>query len=462
MKHRSQYFYLLWVFSFILLSISSSCGKKISKNNSDNNKKIFSEIGPTKYCKGEGAVSKICLDITGFIPGQEYELHLATDIFFTDIVLSQTVNQSELIIKSDFNGVYFYRVISLRDKSVVNQPKKIELVSFFEDFDNDGLVNGIEMNGIDGADLPDFGTNYKRKTLLVYMDYMGKNLLPSNSSLIKIKEVFKNSPVENPDGSLGIDLILETGSQIPFDSNLMPVESEFYALKNSYFPENRRGIYHYMMWAHGYDGNSSSGLSFGIPARDFLVTLGIWGISNTEEAKIGTFIHELGHNLGLRHGGDSDLRYNPNYLSVMNYSYQIAGVLKDGLRVFDFQRIDTLDLDENNLDESKGIGLEAIKEKYGVIYYCKLNSNNLLKVTLTDLSNGIDWNCDNQITDGVSHNINYVESSLTPIKSQNNWKFIDLAGGISSSGGGASRDPLEYPKELSLERYLEIQNIPQK
>ncbi|MCG8487704.1 MAG: hypothetical protein MI756_09585 [Chromatiales bacterium] len=31
--------------------------------------------------------------------------------------------------------------------------------------------------------------------------------------------------------------------------------------------------------------------------------------------------HELGHNLGLRHGGHEDLNCKPNYLSIMNYNY---------------------------------------------------------------------------------------------------------------------------------------------
>jgi hypothetical protein len=48
----------------------------------------------------------------------------------------------------------------------------------------------------------------------------------------------------------------------------------------------------------------------------------------------GTFMHELGHNLGLRHGGGSDLNgdaedtptFKPNYLSVMNYKFQLVGI----------------------------------------------------------------------------------------------------------------------------------------
>jgi hypothetical protein len=48
----------------------------------------------------------------------------------------------------------------------------------------------------------------------------------------------------------------------------------------------------------------------------------------------GTFMHELGHNLGLHHGGgftsdgtaEEAPNYKPNYLSVMNYSYQFVGI----------------------------------------------------------------------------------------------------------------------------------------
>jgi hypothetical protein len=47
-----------------------------------------------------------------------------------------------------------------------------------------------------------------------------------------------------------------------------------------------------------------------------------------------TFMHELGHNLGLHHGGgflsdgtwEADPALKPNYLSVMNYNYQALGI----------------------------------------------------------------------------------------------------------------------------------------
>jgi hypothetical protein len=34
------------------------------------------------------------------------------------------------------------------------------------------------------------------------------------------------------------------------------------------------------------------------------------------------FMHELGHALGLKHGGQDDVNDKPNHFSVMNYWYQ--------------------------------------------------------------------------------------------------------------------------------------------
>jgi len=52
-----------------------------------------------------------------------------------------------------------------------------------------------------------------------------------------------------------------------------------------------------------------------------------WIATTPEVAVAGTFMHELGHTLGLHHGGDVDLpNYKENYTSIMNYRYQVVGV----------------------------------------------------------------------------------------------------------------------------------------
>ena len=62
--------------------------------------------------------------------------------------------------------------------------------------------------------------------------------------------------------------------------------------------------------------------------------LGLWdGATGTEFAQVSTLVHELGHTLGLRHGGAAATAANPspnckpNYQSVMNYFFQVRGFL---------------------------------------------------------------------------------------------------------------------------------------
>jgi hypothetical protein len=72
--------------------------------------------------------------------------------------------------------------------------------------------------------------------------------------------------------------------------------------------------------------------------NDFMVSLGhffndLGGVPRIFPIA-GTFMHELGYNLGLHHGGCSTLfceglpNFKPNYLSVMNYRYQTTGIIE--------------------------------------------------------------------------------------------------------------------------------------
>jgi hypothetical protein len=83
-------------------------------------------------------------------------------------------------------------------------------------------------------------------------------------------------------------------------------------------------------------------------------------------AESATFMHELGHTLGLHHNGDVGLpSYSPNYISVMNYNYQLMGIqtskvvgsnIQDGPSRVDYSN-DALPviLTESSLDENLGM-----------------------------------------------------------------------------------------------------------
>ncbi len=79
------------------------------------------------------------------------------------------------------------------------------------------------------------------------------------------------------------------------------------------------------------------------------------------------FMHELGHTLGLAHGGYNDINNKPNYMSVMNYAYMsnFCGTLA---------RLDYSDwtpplfLLEGSLNEEHGLGGPLEEETADYLY----------------------------------------------------------------------------------------------
>lgn len=100
---------------------------------------------------------------------------------------------------------------------------------------------------------------------------------------------------------------------------------------------------------------STSGVS-DIGGADSLITLGLWGAAGqTDQVVSGTFMHELGHSLGLAHGGfyyDTPDSYvptvepncKPNYQSVMSYLFQVD-LLDSGVLDYSEQQLSTLNED---------------------------------------------------------------------------------------------------------------------
>ena len=160
--------------------------------------------------------------------------------------------------------------------------------------------------------------------------------------------------------------------------------------------------WHYIVFGHNYSLNAVFTTSSGraeISGDEALVSLGSFDSSvGTPWDRAGTFMHEFGHNLGLRHAGDQNestvKQYKPNYASVMAYRYQLTGV-KNGLQcqgltsfpapVFhlDFSEGRFFpDLDENALVEAAGIG-------YGEVDWdC---SGGIGGTSAKDVSSNKDW-----------------------------------------------------------------------
>lgn len=71
------------------------------------------------------------------------------------------------------------------------------------------------------------------------------------------------------------------------------------------------------------------------------------------EMHASTFMHELGHSLGLLHGGGQYTNCKPNYPSIMSYSLQLTSL--NPKRPRSFSSIALGPLDKNALDEAVGI-----------------------------------------------------------------------------------------------------------
>ena len=296
------------------------------------------------------------------------------------------------------------------------------------DSDDDGLLDVWENFGVDtdndgliDLDLASMGANAMRKDVFVESDFLqatNHTHAPMQSAIKEIVQSFANAPVQNPDGTTGIQLHVDTGSQygagqvfsvagpngaagtygdmggggtaIPeagneiidsFGQNTSNV-TKFADLKKANFDPHREPIFRYLIWGHQTNGRAAShDCTSGVTdtsRRSFMVTLGgtrsdgtaCWGtdlngfsVGNLDQQG-GTFMHELGHTLTLEHGGNEDTNFKPNYLSVMNYSFQSCMVpSKAGLvpGLCDYSRIepggaDIIDLDETNLDECAGLG----------------------------------------------------------------------------------------------------------
>lgn len=248
------------------------------------------------------------------------------------------------------------------------------------DSDNDGVSDALENGGATGVDLPGMGADPLRKTIFVEIDWTAAGQ-PMAGLWTAVEAAFDAAPVLNPDGSAGIDIIMDYGqgglfteggqtlaahTTMDFGANAMQGYTDFYTYKAANFPAARDNIFRYAVFGRARPSNSSGrGEIWG---NDFMVTFATFSNWNQIDAQVGTFIHELGHNLALRHGGlfePDDEQMNdtdkPNQISTMNYRYQFSGVSTDcnftaeSPTVFTFAQGSMADINETALDERRGI-----------------------------------------------------------------------------------------------------------
>jgi hypothetical protein len=209
-----------------------------------------------------------------------------------------------------------------------------------------------------GLDLKAMGADPNVKDIFVEVDWMerpppcaiwqvctGRTFAPSLGALEDVTAAF---------AAHGIRLHIDSGP----NSTMNPVTGETWgsrsrankvnhlsvitpadlsAIRSAYLDPSRQSIFHYALYGDRVQGPASaecasSQCASGAAANDsssFVITDGhpSWGLGFSTRQESGTFMHELGHNLGLDHGGPDSTTYdrNPFYRSVMNYLYQLGG-----------------------------------------------------------------------------------------------------------------------------------------
>jgi hypothetical protein len=308
-----------------------------------------------------------------------------------------------------------------------------------DDTDGDGLLDEWETSGIDAdgngtvdlaLHLPPYSADPLHKDVFVEVDYMAAHQ-PQPGTLPSVVAAYADAPVSNPDGTDGVRLhallgeALTTVAGVRFHDRGPGAEDDFDDFKlggpapcDGRFgtPAERTGAtcaarlaakklaFHYAVFGHSYaEAPTSSGIAE-LPGNDLMVTLGgkspdwIAAAGSMEEAEAGTFMHELGHNLDLRHGGFEDVNCKPNYQSVMSYPLQVPYIDED--RPLDYSREELPYLDETFLDEELGLDGAGGNVVYGVDG----------AAIVAPASGPIDWNDDGSIDFGVDADVNWIQS----------------------------------------------------
>jgi hypothetical protein len=333
------------------------------------------------------------------------------------------------------------------------------------DSDGDGLLDSWETRGIDinkdgqiDMHLQALGANWKHKDIFVEIDYMvssgSHSHRPDQGAIDNVIQAFSNAFIQNPDNDNGINLHVFVDESLShsdaiswwtFDQMKATRFGTAAERTNQNNVDAKKQAFHYCIFAHSQLGTTSGG-SGEMPGNDFMITLGDWtGNTGTREEQAAIFMHELGHNLGLRHGGGDDVNYKPNYISVMNYLFTTDDYNTG--RTLDYSWGDLDPLNEASLDEFRGIG----------------SSDKTIWVSPngTLCSSGgyweIDWNFDGNISRNVAVNINnHVGLNYVSPAGQNLTDYDDWSNLVYRFRGIPNFADWQHPKVPQEEINLEI------
>lgn len=210
------------------------------------------------------------------------------------------------------------------------------------DHDEDGFPDRLEAEGefYRGYPLYDLGARPNQTDVFVFAEYVGPD---SSVSVFHEDMAFTATVFEK----YGLNLHFDMGDLFHQAEGISPRDfdhsdtlhyvedtaeddlgrteiAERYA-SGRYREENRDAVYHYALFHDGLGGSiAGSFASLSTPG----VFMNTYNNTRARTYFNSSLIHEIGHMLGLGHGGayhpdvvQPEMNFKPNYLSVMNYMY---------------------------------------------------------------------------------------------------------------------------------------------
>ena len=333
------------------------------------------------------------------------------------------------------------------------------------------------------VDLPAMGATVGKPDIFVHLDWMEDathSHRPSAAAIKLVVDAFRDAPYIARNGAVGINLHVDAGptsvmnhatgatwgalsraaavgevtqlgtTSVDASGNINYDWTDFDKLKNragGLTKSGRAPIFRYALAAHQIGSVGNSGVARSTPGSDFIISLGTF-TAVTDLQTAGTFMHELGHALGLDHGGRDGVNNKPNYLSVMNYLWQFSGVRRGGVFVLDYSRVALAVLKEAGLNETSGLG--AGSAGYGTARWVPgAGGAPGSFVQVANAAGPIDWNVDGAPTNAnVAFDING-DGMQTDLQPCNDWQILKLRGGAIGSGGYAPPSTSVIPRELT-------------
>lgn len=339
------------------------------------------------------------------------------------------------------------------------------------DTDGDGLMDfwesengGIDINQDNVIDFKpyDFGARPDHKDLFVEVD---AGTIPlGDNEVSKVVFAFDNAPVDNPDGTTGIRLHIQRDeTNLPLPAAEIAASGQFplgfASTKEQRFgtPDERADanaanilhakamVYRYCLLYDGLQslGNASRYNGIGeIGGNDFAVDYAAPSFNDgfrDEDDRAATFMHELGHTLGLHHGGKPDdvlgnsMQGKVNYPSIMNYALAHPARWNTRFWTLDYCREELAPVFEAFVSESSGVS-SSLYRNYSMPYGVGSPGNRSFRLARLD-GRRVDFNASGTISGSVVADLNFLGANSpivgttapTPdqiMKGHNDWKNI--------------------------------------